>query len=125
MWLGYTSHYVIPDEMYQDTYRTYQHDLFQNFSLQLKDENGSYIYAEDTKVQRYSDLDVTAFSDDGSGHTWKTTIVEGSPFLYLQTKNVERIELRVAGVSAKQPTTQQPVDVLGYSQSFEMPVATG
>ena len=126
MWLGYTSHYVIPDEMYQDTYRTYQHDLFQDFSLQLKDAGGSYLYAEDTKVQRYSDWDVTAFSDDGSGHTWKTTIVEGSPFLYLQTTNVERIELRVAGVSTKRPTTQQPLpNVLGFTQSFEMPSNTG
>ncbi|MBK8051431.1 MAG: hypothetical protein IPK16_32660 [Anaerolineales bacterium] len=126
MRMGYSNYFNIPDDIYQGTYRTYQRPFLPNFTLSFKDAGGNYIYAEDTKLVRYSDWDVTALSDDGQGHSWETTMLHGSPYVFIQTDNIERIELRLQGISTATFPSLQPVPgVAGFTQYFQSDPNTG
>lgn len=125
---GYTNYYNIEDQ-FQGDYRTVQHNLLPDFTLTFKDSNGNVVAVTDTRLADYSDWGMTAYSSDGQGHSWRTTLLEGSPYLFFETTNIAAVELRPIAVGNAFPpaviTATGHSNALGFTFSFANDPGTG
>jgi hypothetical protein len=125
---SYTNLYNIEDQ-FQDTYRTVQHNLLPDFTLTFKDGAGNVVAVTDTRLADYSDWGMTAYSSDEQGHSWRTTLLEGSPYLFFETTNIAFVELRPIAVGDAFPiaviTSTGHTNALGFTFAFSNAPATG
>lgn len=120
MQMGYPNYFNI-NTQYQNTWRVFQSGEGLDFNLTFRDSSGAAARPVDNRLQRYSDWDVTALSDDGSGHSWKTTMVEeGSPFVFFETTGIQQVDFGKMGISPTLPLTQTINNtVLGWTHVLE------
>ena len=125
---GYTNYYNIEDQ-YQDTYRTLQHTIQNDFTITFKDSGGNPITPNDTRLADYSDWGMTAFSGDNQNHNWRTTLLEGNPYMYFETTNIASVEIRLEAVGDAFPaaviTDSAHSNVLGFTFAFTNDPSTG